>query len=75
MPIPSSNISMTAINTEVTSVDSLSLKTLSDNATSGSDPNDGAPYGMSELVVIHTLFHTQLLHQVLFSLQVLVVLV
>ena len=48
MPIPSSNISMKAINTEVTSVDSHSLETLSNNATSGSDPADGAQYGMKE---------------------------
>lgn len=48
MPIPSTNISMAAINTEVTSVDSHSLKTLSDNAVSGASPNDGAPYGMGE---------------------------
>ena len=48
MPISSTNISMAAINTEVTSVNSHSLKTLSDNATSGSDPADGAPYGMGE---------------------------
>ena len=48
MPIPTTNISMGAINTEVTSTNSHSLKTLSDNATSGSDPADGAPYGMGE---------------------------
>ena len=48
MPIPSLNISMKAINTEVTSVDSHSLETLSNNATSGSDPADGAQYGMKE---------------------------
>jgi hypothetical protein len=48
MPIPSSNISMKAINTEVTSVDSHSLETLSNNATAGSDPADGAQYGVKE---------------------------
>ena len=46
--IPTTNVSMAAINTEVGSVNSHSLKTLSDNATSGSDPADGAPYGMGE---------------------------
>jgi hypothetical protein len=48
MPIPSSHISMKAINTEVTSVDSHSLQTLSNNATAGSDPADGAQYGVKE---------------------------
>ena len=46
--IPSSNISISAINTEVDTVSSTSLKTLSDAAKSGSDPKDGAPYGMGE---------------------------
>ena len=46
--IPSSNISISAINTEVDTVSSTSLTTLSNNAKSGSDPADGAPYGMGE---------------------------
>lgn len=46
--IPQTNVSMAAINTEVSGVNSYSLKTLSDNATSGSSPKDGAPYGMGE---------------------------
>jgi len=41
-------ISLNAINAEVSSVDSGSLVTLSGNATSGSDPADGAPFGMLE---------------------------
>ena len=46
--IPQTNVSISAINTEVDTVSSNSLKTLSDNAKSGSDPADGAPYGMGE---------------------------
>ena len=46
--IPTTNVSMAAINTEVGSVNSNSLKTLSDNATAGTDPSDGTPYGMGE---------------------------
>ena len=46
--IPQTNVSISAINTEVDTVSSNSLKTLSDNAKSGSDPKDGAPYGMGE---------------------------
>tara|TARA_B100001094_G_scaffold153419_1_gene148466 strand:+ start:12632 stop:13111 length:480 start_codon:yes stop_codon:yes gene_type:complete len=46
--IPQTNVSISAINTEVDTVSSNSLKTLSDAAKSGSDPKDGAPYGMGE---------------------------
>ena len=46
--IPQTDVSMDAINTEVSSVNSHSLKILSDNATTGSDPKDGAPYAMGE---------------------------
>ena len=46
--IPQTNVSISAINTEVDTVSSTSLKTLSDAAKSGSDPKDGAPYGMGE---------------------------
>ena len=42
------NISISAINTENSSTTSNSLKTLSDTATAGTDPADGAPYAMSE---------------------------
>ena len=42
------NISISSINTENSSTTSNSLKTLSDTATSGTDPADGAPYAMSE---------------------------
>ncbi len=53
MPIPTTNISMAAINTEVTSTNSHSLKTLSDNAISAGTGTTSqminiAPYGMSE---------------------------
>ena len=46
--IPQTNVSISAINTEVDTVSSTSLKTLSDAAKAGSDPKDGAPYGMGE---------------------------
>jgi len=46
--IPQTNVSISAINTEVDTVSSNSLKTLSDAAKTGSDPKDGAPYGMGE---------------------------
>ena len=46
--IPQTNVSISAINTENTSTTSNSLKDLSDTATAGSDPADGAPYGMGE---------------------------
>ena len=42
------NIKISDINTENTSTTSNSLKTLSDTAASGTDPADGAPYGMGE---------------------------
>lgn len=42
------NIKISDINTENTSTTSNSLKTLSDTAVSGTDPADGAPYGMGE---------------------------
>jgi len=42
------NISISGINTENTSTTSNSLKTLSDTARSGTNPADGAPFGMSE---------------------------
>ena len=41
-------ISISAINTENTSTTSNSLKILSDTARTGTDPADGAPYGMGE---------------------------
>ena len=44
----SNSISISQINTENTSTTSNSLKTLSDTATAGSDPADGAPYGIGE---------------------------
>lgn len=46
--IPQTNVSISAINTEIDTVSSNSLKTLSDSAKTGSDPKDGAPYGMGE---------------------------
>ena len=46
--IPQTNVSISAINTEVDTVSSNSLKDLSDAAKTGSDPKDGAPYGMGE---------------------------
>lgn len=46
--IPQTNVSISAINTEIDTVSSNSLKTLSDAAKTGSDPKDGAPYGMGE---------------------------
>lgn len=46
MAIPSSNITISAINTEITSVNSTSLTTLSQNAVTASI--QAAPYGMNE---------------------------
>ena len=51
--IPQTNVSMDAIDTENTTYNpymgvNVSLKALSDNATTGTDPKDGAPYGMGE---------------------------
>jgi len=51
--IPQTNVSMDAIDTENTTYNpymgvNVSLKALSDNATAGTDPKDGAPYGMGE---------------------------
>lgn len=51
--IPQTNVSMDAIDTENTAYNpymgvNVSLKSLSDNATAGTDPSDGAPYGMGE---------------------------
>ena len=51
MTLPNKNsnsISISQINTEVTSSSSNSLKTLSDAAKAGSDPKDGQPYGIGE---------------------------
>ena len=51
--IPNTNVSMDAIDTENTAYNpymgvNVSLKSLSDTATAGTDPKDGAPYGMGE---------------------------
>lgn len=51
--IPQTNVSMDAIDTENTAYNpymgvNVSLKSLSDTATIGTDPRDGAPYGMGE---------------------------
>jgi len=46
--IPQTNVSISAINAEVDTVSSNSLKTLSEAAKTGSDPKDGAPFGMGE---------------------------
>ena len=46
--IPQTNVSISAINTEVSSVSSTNLRVLSDGAKAGSDPKDGQPYGMGE---------------------------
>ena len=48
MTIGQTNVKISDINTENTSTTSNSLKTLSDTAASGTDPADGAPYGMGE---------------------------
>ena len=49
MPVPSTNISMSAINSEVASVNSTSLNTLSTNAVTANNTIDGvAPHGMNE---------------------------
>ena len=51
--IPQTNVSMDAIDDENTAYNpyygvNVSLKSLSDTASVGSDPADGAPYGMGE---------------------------
>ena len=51
--IPQTNVSMDAIDDENTAYNpyygvNVSLKSLSDTASVGSDPRDGAPYGMGE---------------------------
>tara|TARA_B110000444_G_C18810604_1_gene582369 strand:- start:355 stop:870 length:516 start_codon:yes stop_codon:yes gene_type:complete len=46
--IPQTNVSISAINAEVSSVSSTNLRVLSDAAVAGSDPKDGQPYGMGE---------------------------
>ena len=51
--IPQTNVSMDAIDDENTAYNpymgvNVSLKSLSDTAAVGSDPRDGAPYGMGE---------------------------
>jgi len=50
MAIPSTNISLAAIQVETGygSTSNISLTLQSQNAKAGSDPADGAPYGMSE---------------------------
>jgi len=58
------NISISSINTENESTTSNSLKTLSDTASAGSDPADGAPYAMSEFSgYTHILTHDAVVSQ------------
>ncbi len=56
MPVPTSNITMSAINSEVASVNSTSLVTLSTNAVTANNTIDGvAPHGMNEFAgYVHT---------------------